>query len=147
MGKELAPSLVVIDTNVLVSCFLFGGRLERLRTLWKSHTITPLVSRVTFDELQRVLSYPKFSLTPGELRTIVTTEILPYFEVIEIVNGIKATCRDPHDDKFLAVAAHGQASWLITGDKDLLVLQVFQNTQIITPAEFLNQIGDVAMLK
>jgi putative PIN family toxin of toxin-antitoxin system len=143
MGKKLTPLLVVIDTNVLVSCFLFGGRLERLRTLWKVQTIIPLVSRETFDELQRVLSYPKFSLTPGELRSIVTAEILPYFEVIEIVNEIKATCRDPHDDKFLAVAANGQASWLITGDKDLLVLQIFQNTKIITPADFLIQIGEI----
>ncbi len=142
MGKELDPSPIVIDTNVLVSCFLFGGRLDRLRTLWKAHAIIPLVSRETFDELQRVLSYPKFSLTHGELRTIVTVEILPYFEVIEIANEIKATCRDPHDDKFLAVAANSQASWLITGDKDLLVLQVFQNTKIITPAEFLSQIGE-----
>jgi len=142
MGKKIAPQLVVIDTNVLVSCFLFGGRLERLRDLWKKRTIVPLVSRATFDELRRVLSYPKFSLSHKELQTIIDIEILPYFEVIKIECEIRDTCRDPHDDKFLAVAANGMASWLITGDQDLLVLQVFQQTKIITPADFLNQITD-----
>ena len=140
MGKKVAPQPVVIDTNVLVSCFLFGGRLERLRELWQAQAIVPLVSRETFDELCRVLSYPKFSLSPKEIRTIIDAEILPYFEVIEIKSEIKDACRDPHDDKFLAVAANGMASWLITGDKDLLVLQVFRQTKIITPGEFLKQI-------
>jgi putative PIN family toxin of toxin-antitoxin system len=140
MGKKIAPLLVVIDTNVLVSCLLFGGRLERLRELWKSGTIVPLISRATFDELRRVLSYPKFSLSPREVQTIVEIEILPNFEVVEIINEIRGACRDPHDDKFLAVAANGKASWLITGDKDLLVLRVFRQTKIETPADFLSQI-------
>ena len=139
MGKKVAPQLVVIDTNVLVSCFLFGGRLERLRELWQAQAIVPLVSRETFDEFRRVLSYPKFSLSPKEIRTIIDAEILPYFEVVEIKSEVRDVCRDQHDDKFLAVAANGRASWLITGDKDLLVLQVFRQTKIITPAEFLNQ--------
>ncbi|OGR24395.1 MAG: putative toxin-antitoxin system toxin component, PIN family [Desulfuromonadaceae bacterium GWB2_53_15] len=140
MGKKIAPQSVVIDTNVLVSCFLFGGRLERLRELWQAKTIIPLVSRETFDELRRVLSYPKFSLSSKEIRTIIDAEILPYFEVVEIKSEIRDVCRDPHDDKFLAVAANGMASWLITGDKDLLVLQVYRQTKIITPGEFLKQI-------
>jgi putative PIN family toxin of toxin-antitoxin system len=141
MGKKIAPQLVVIDTNVLVSCFLFGGRLERLRDLWKAQKIVPLISRDTFVELRRVLSYPKFSLSPTELQAIIDIEILPYFEVVEITCEIVDTCRDRHDDKFLAVAANGMASWLITGDKDLLVLQVFQHTNIITPADFLNRMA------
>ena len=139
MGKKVAPQLVVIDTNVLVSCFLFGGRLERLRELWQAQAIVPLVSRETFDEFRRVLSYPKFSLSPKEIRTIIDAEILPYFEVVEIESEIRDVCRDPHDEKFLAVAANGRAAWLITGDKDLLALQVFQQTKIITPADFLKQ--------
>lgn len=140
MGKKIAQQLVVIDTNVLVSCLLFGDRLERLRELWQAKTIIPLVSRETFDELCRVLSYPKFSLSPKEIRTIIDAEVLPYFEVVEIKSEIRDVCRDPQDDKFLAVAANGMASWLITGDKDLLVLQVFRQTKIITPGEFLKQI-------
>ena len=48
-------------------------------------------------------------------------------------------CRDPKDNKFLELAADGQADYLITGDQDLLVLHPFQATQIFTPAQFLEQ--------
>jgi len=141
MGKKIAPPLVVVDTNVLVSCLLFGGRLGRLRDLWTERRIVPLLSRETFDELRRVLTYPKFSLSPQEMQAIIDIEILPYCEVVEVGTVITKGCRDPHDDKFLAVAACGRADWLITGDKDLLELQVWQRTRIITPADFLHHIG------
>lgn len=138
MGKKITPSLfVVIDTNVLISCLLFSGHLEPLRTLWQSGSIVPLLSKQTFDELHRVLSYPKFRLTPQEITAIIQLEILPYFEVLESVPQIPATCRDSNDDKFLAVAFGSKATYLITGDQDLLVLVHFQETTIITPADFL----------
>lgn len=138
MGKKIAAvTLVVIDTNVLISCLLFSGRLEPLRSLWQSGRIVPLLSKQTFDELHRVLAYPKFSLKPEEVAAIIQLEILPYFEVLEVVPQIPPTCRDVSDDKFLGVAAGGNALYLITGDQDLLVLVQFQKTRIVTPFDFL----------
>jgi putative PIN family toxin of toxin-antitoxin system len=81
-----------------------------------------LLSKETFAELRRVLAYPKFHLTPGEISAIIEIEILPWIEVVEVLDKIAGICRDPHDDKFLAVAVHGGADLLITGDNDLLVL-------------------------
>lgn len=139
MGKKIAAvSLVVIDTNVLLSCLLFGGRLEPLRDLWQSKRIVPFLSKQTFDELHRVLAYPKFRLTAQEIAAIIKLEILPYFEVLESVPHIPATCRDTNDDKFLAVAFGSNAAYLVTGDQDLLVLVQFHETTILTPAEFLS---------
>jgi hypothetical protein len=138
MGKKIvAVTLVVIDTNVLILCLLFGGRLEPLRRLWQSRSIVPLLSKQTFDELHRVLAYPKFRLTPQEIAAIIQIEILPYFEVLESVPPIPPTCRDVDDEKFLCVASGSNAACLITGDQDLLVLQQFRKTRIITPADFL----------
>lgn len=57
---------VVIDTNVLVSALLFGGQTERVRELWKSGVIAPLVSEAIMTEYLRVLAYPKFRLTQAE---------------------------------------------------------------------------------
>lgn len=138
MGKKIAPALfVVIDTNVLISCLLFNGRLEPLRTLWQTGRIVPVLSKQTFDELHRVLTYPKFRLTPQEIAAIIQLEILPYFEVLQSVPQIPATCRDCNDDKFLAIAFGSKAAYLITGDQDLLALAHFEETTIITPADFL----------
>uniref|UniRef100_A0A831UFN7 Putative toxin-antitoxin system toxin component, PIN family n=1 Tax=Geobacter metallireducens TaxID=28232 RepID=A0A831UFN7_GEOME len=141
MGKKIDPPLVVIDTNVLVSCLLFGGRLAPLCDLWTKRRIVPLLSRETFDEFRRVLTYPKFSLTAEEIRSLIDLEILPYFDVVEVTETVADACRDPHDDKFLAVAVAGRAAWLITGDKDLLELHTCRETRIVAPGDFLREIA------
>lgn len=43
---------VVLDTNVLVSALLFGGRLEALVTGCKSGALVPLFSRATFAAVE-----------------------------------------------------------------------------------------------
>ena len=45
-------------------------------------------------------------------------------------------CRDPDDDAVLATALSGGAECIVTGDKDLLVLQRHGNVVILKPAEF-----------
>ena len=141
MGKKLIPVRVVLDTNVLVSALLFGGRTGMLCDLWKSGRIIPLVTKETFAEFRKVLSYPKFKLTQREIRSILNEEILPFVEPVEITKRINGICRDPLDDMFLAVAAGGAAQFLVTGDKDLLVLKHYRQTQIVTLAELFSFVG------
>jgi putative PIN family toxin of toxin-antitoxin system len=87
--------------------------------------------------LTAVLKYPKFSLVPDEIQSIVEEEILPYFEVVEIGKGVKGVCRDPEDHKFIACAVCGSADFLVTGDKDLLDLKPSKAVRIIRPSDFL----------
>jgi putative PIN family toxin of toxin-antitoxin system len=47
-------------------------------------------------------------------------------------------CRDPKDDMFLECAALAKADYLVAGDKDLLVLESYQGTRIITPLEYVS---------
>ncbi|MGE3911651.1 MAG: putative toxin-antitoxin system toxin component, PIN family [Chloroflexota bacterium] len=44
---------------------------------------------------------------------------------------------DPEDDYVLATARVGSADYLVTGDKELLGLQQFHGTRIVSPREFL----------
>jgi len=46
-------------------------------------------------------------------------------------------CRDPKDDKFLELAVSGQATHIVTGDADLLVLHPFPGIQIISPTQLI----------
>ena len=136
MGKKrVAPLRVVVDTNVLLSALLFGGQPGRLRDLWVEGRIVPLVSQETFAEFNKVLYYPKFDLAPAEITMLIEEEWLPYAQVIEVTEDAAGTCRDSRDDKFLALAASGDASYLVTGDKDLLVLKVFSKTSILTVSD------------
>ena len=47
-------------------------------------------------------------------------------------------CRDPNDDKFLELAVSTNASCIVTGDKDLLVLHPFRGIPILNAADFFN---------
>jgi predicted nucleic acid-binding protein len=53
--------------------------------------------------------------------------------------GLRApanACRDPDDLHLLGLAEAGHASFLVSGDKDLLVLDPYQGTRIVTPRHF-----------
>ncbi len=50
-------------------------------------------------------------------------------------------CRDVRDNKFLEVALNGDADLILTGDQDLLVLAPWRGISIVTPAEYLEQMG------
>ncbi|MBU1820688.1 MAG: putative toxin-antitoxin system toxin component, PIN family, partial [Bacteroidetes bacterium] len=54
-----------------------------------------------------------------------------------VVTSSVDICRDPKDNFLLALAKDGNATHLITGDKDLLVLKTMGETQILTIAEYL----------
>ena len=130
---------VVLDTNVLVSALLFTGELSKIVELWQQGEVVPLISRETFDELRAVLGYPKFSLAPEEIQSIIENEILPYFEVVGIKENIRGVCRDPEDDKFLACALSGAAHFILSGDKHLTDLKSYKTIRIMKASEFLRR--------
>ena len=51
-------------------------------------------------------------------------------------------CRDPKDNMFLELAVNGSPDFIVTGARDLLALEVFQQIQILTPASFVDRIFD-----
>jgi len=52
-------------------------------------------------------------------------------------NALIPSCRDPSDNKFLALTLHCSAQCLISSDDDLLVLHPWQNIPILTQTQFL----------
>jgi uncharacterized protein len=138
MGQKKAiVHRVVLDTNVLVSALLFRGPVSKFVDLWKTGRIKPVVSLATFQEFKRVLTYPKFALTPDEILFLLEEGVLPYFEVINVQQEVQGICRDPRDHIFLSCALAAGADFLITGDEDLLTLKKFQRTRILTPSDFM----------
>ena len=63
------------------------------------------------------------------------TTLDPFIDLINVISSIDI-CRDPKDDFLLALAKDGEADYLLTGDKDLLDIQKFGRTKIITITEF-----------
>ena len=133
---------VVIDTNLVLSALVFGGRLSRLRSAWQNNRFIPLASEVTIAELVRVLTYPKFKLTNSEQEDLLS-DYLSFCDTVLMpdILPVVPECRDPFDIPFLLLAVVGQANYLVTGDGDLLCLSDKFSCPILTVDEFLKVIN------
>ena len=107
---KVKPFRAVIDTNVLVSAFLFGGTPAKLISLWKNGRIEPYLSKAILDEVVRVLAYPRFKLPEQEIEYLVYQEILPFFQDVEVQSGPVIIEGDPLDDHFLRCAMAARVS-------------------------------------
>jgi putative PIN family toxin of toxin-antitoxin system len=96
-----------------------------------------LLSSPTLEELAEVLQREKFEryVTAAECEEFLVAfvERVLFMEPTEEVHA----CRDAKDDKFLELAVSGRATYIISGDDDLLVLHPFRDIAIVTAAEFL----------
>ncbi len=127
----------VFDTNVIISSLLFENSKpsKALRYALKQGKV--LLSLELLEEISEVLGREKFNrfVTSEEreefLETFVERAIL-----VEISERVQV-CRDPKDDKILELPLNGQAEHIVSGDKDLLVLNPFRNVKIVTAEEFL----------
>ena len=133
---------VVIDTRTLVGAMLRPASKPRqaLMAVVKSHALC--VSQSTLAELQVVLQRPKFDrYAPLQTRLDFLKVVTQTAHLFEIDTASEAAslgaCRDPKDDKFLALAVACEAMTLISSDAVLLSLQRWRNIAILTPAEFL----------
>jgi putative PIN family toxin of toxin-antitoxin system len=117
---------VVLDTNVLVSLYVFAdSRFAPLRGRIESGAWQAVTNDACFGEFRRVLAYPMFALTEerqqGALAAysaIVTQFAGPPADV----SASLPRCTDRDDQKFLELARDSKADWLVTADKALLHL-------------------------
>jgi putative PIN family toxin of toxin-antitoxin system len=130
----------VLDTNVLVSALLFSGLPARLVPAWQASRFHPVISSPILDEYLRTLAYPKFRLTPGDIRALAEEAILPFFETARIKVPPFTMIRDPDDAKFVECALAASVPWIVSGDSDLLDLGRVESVQIITVRAFLDQL-------
>ena len=137
-GKSLK---VVLDTNILISTLLFGGRLEPIRRAWKGGKIRLVFCPETLEEFIKVLHYPKFGLTDEEITYLVEMEVLPYATLIEKTTELNPSLiRDKDDLKFLECALSGKADYLVSGDKAMLEVKEIQNLKIISAKDLLKKL-------
>jgi putative PIN family toxin of toxin-antitoxin system len=131
-------NLFVIDTNTLISAFLFKESNPRKAFDKATETGKISASPDTFREFAEVLLRPKFDkYISAERRLLVLYEfkkLLIFNEVLETITD----CRDPKDNKFLELAIAANASCIITGDKDLLMLHPFRGVPILNAVDFVN---------
>lgn len=137
---------VVFDTSTLVSAALRPESIPNQALLRAMSLCDLCASQASLDELKEVLTRGKLRLY---LADAARQEFLQYLEnnarlfVVreEDCLSVDPVCRDPKDNKILALAAESEAEVLMSGDEDLLVLDPWNGVRIVRPAEFLSLIG------
>jgi putative PIN family toxin of toxin-antitoxin system len=128
---------IVIDTNLWIS-FLLTKDLAKLDALLRANHIVLLFSQELLEEFIEVAKRPKFKkyLSHQDIINLLA-KINPKAEFVAIRSQI-TLCRDPKDNFLLALAKDGKATHLITGDKDLLVLNKIGKTKILSITDYLH---------
>jgi uncharacterized protein len=128
----------VFDTNVLVSALLLPTSKSRQALESALRVGKVLISVASLAELYEVLNRKKFRryVDEEDVRLFLTA-LTREAEWVDLGEQI-AACRDPKDDKFLEIAVSGHATYIVTGDLDLLTLNPFRGIRILSPQSFLD---------
>lgn len=129
---------VVLDTNVLISGLVFGGRPEMVLQMASIRVFSLIVSAEILAELEGVL-IEKF----GWRQARVTVSIHGIRQTSElVVPKLRVTdCEDPDDNRILEAALEGAANVIVSGDKHLLRMKMYRGIEILTIGEFLSLMG------
>ncbi len=131
---------VVVDTNVLVSALVFpGGVPEQVYRLAIEGRITLVTSPPLLAELGRVLTQ-KFGWQDDYVRTALA-QIVRIGEIVEPLERVSIIADDPDDDRVLEAAQTAGAAVIVSGDRHLLSLGHWGEVAILSPAEFLADLG------
>lgn len=126
---------ILLDTNVLIAALIAKGACaEVVEQCVVNHTIVS--SEYILGELaDKLLNKFRYDETLAE-------EAITLFRGrAEIVSPDPLSVpisRDPDDDHVIAAASAARCDLIVTGDKDLLVLEEYKGIQIITPRQFLD---------
>ena len=124
---------VVLDTNVLIAAFIAHGVCtELLEHCALNHDI--IISRFILDEFRRTM-LSKFQFPPDEVEQAVML-LESRSSIVEPLTLAAPVCRDPDDDMIIGTALAASSDCIVTGDKDLLVLNSVSGIPIIAPSAF-----------
>ena len=126
---------IVIDTNVVVSGYIFRGIPQDIILSCKSGNCRPLVSVAMINELARVLHYKKLKLTEEAIYKILQ-DYNSITEFVIINKYYRVIQNDRNDNIFIDCAISGQADAIVSGDKHLLNLGEFKGIKIVKPITF-----------
>ena len=123
---------LVLDTNVLIAAFAARGLCSELfRLCLDRHEIVS--SSELLDEFERNL-VKKLKL-PRPAAADVTAWLRQHTSVLTPGPVAASSCRDASDLHVLGLAAAAKASFIVSGDKDLLIIKRFRRIPVFSPPQ------------
>jgi putative PIN family toxin of toxin-antitoxin system len=134
---------VILDANIFVSAAIspHGPCGAIVRIILENPEIFELIltEKIILETIAslskpRVIKYSKHSI---ESSKIWIEDISSVAIIVPDLSISFKDCRDPDDIVYLAAADTAKASFIVSGDQDLLVLKRYGETEIKSPTDFI----------
>jgi putative PIN family toxin of toxin-antitoxin system len=110
---------ITLDTNQLIRALVRPPELSTFVMAWEARRFSVVCSPPLLEEYERVLAYPDIAdLIYPELLRAFRSHLIQDIVVVDAPATLQI-CRDPDDDKVIAVALYGMVDYLVTEDDDL----------------------------
>lgn len=134
-GMAKKPIKIVLDTNVVISALIFGGKPQKVFMLVIEKRVVGISSNMLLAELLEILvkkfNFEEFFLRETEKRIRKTFTIVRPNKILKVLD-------DEPDNRVLEAAVYGGCDYIVTGDKELLELGSFDKVSIINIGAFLD---------
>jgi uncharacterized protein len=136
----MTPRRIVVDSNVIISGFLFGGNPARVLGSIVEGVTSCFTSLPILDEVRGVLQRSKFGLSAEQALAFVD-EFHVLCRVVEPRRRVHVIAENPKDNMVLECADEAKADVIVSGDAHLLNLRQRGNIRFASPADFIKEIG------
>lgn len=138
---------IVLDTNIFISAFLWQKNAKEIFIFAQNKNVKICANQELLEEFQAVLEYAKFNSCFEKAHKTLHEIIDEVLEIVKIYPSLKfkkiIIKEDPSDDKILSCALSSGADFIISGDKHLLKLKIFEGIPILSPRQFLDKFESV----
>ena len=136
---------VVLDTNIFVSGILNSkGAPGQVLKAWHENKFVLTTSKPIIKEIKQVLNSAKIQEFLKKHK-VVKEDLNDFFStlsfnalVVKPSFKLDIIKEDPADNKFLECALMVKAEYIVSGDKHLLKLKMYENIKIISAYELIN---------
>jgi uncharacterized protein len=135
---------IILDTNVVASALLWGGKPAELLRATRLRHVQLFTSVWMLAELTRILGHKKFA-RKIEASGFNIDELVDRYVLLTTVvypaSAPRVVPADADDDHVIAAAVAAQAKMIVSGDSDLLELKHYGGIDIVTVAQALDMLG------
>ena len=129
---------IVFDTNALISAAFAQNSVSNQALTLAAVRFEIVVSEATWTELETRIERPKLFRYFGDLEAQREEVVKTIGRVVKhiVVQSVITDCRDPDDNKFLALALDSAAEYIVTVDRDLLELHPWRGVHVLSAGDF-----------
>lgn len=115
---------------------MLSKQFSFLDELLTNQSVQLVFSQELLSEFLDVINRPKLNKYFSDESIELVLELINQYADFVIVTSSVDFCRDLKDNFLLSLAKDGSVDFLISGDQDLMVIERYGNTEILTISEF-----------